>query len=279
MPRSAPAAGLAIAVFTSYIMDQELAETILKTLELILFVAIWNSWVLKDYLVKPLLRLLLWFSARLRRTRAEGVFGVRAHLYALTFILLWGLTVCVLSLWWVSGRSWSELGLGTGTPLRCGIGFTIAALYIAWWWSLHRRALLEQPPWVEQLRQRLATDERVPRTPGERRWMMLVVPTTGFCEEILFRGYVMWYLTIWTGPVAAVALSSILFGFGHLEDGVLGSVRATIFGVVFALIVLIAGSLWPAIVMHTATDLISLEFAYRLRTVAKAETPDMELPA
>jgi hypothetical protein len=103
-PWSATSAGLALFVFTDYLMDQELAEKILKTLELILFVAIWNSWVLKDYLVKPLFRLLLWCSARLRRTRAKCVFGVPAHLYALTFILLWGLTGCVLSLWSVGKR-------------------------------------------------------------------------------------------------------------------------------------------------------------------------------
>jgi membrane protease YdiL (CAAX protease family) len=258
-------------------MDQELVERILKTLELILFFAILNAWALKDYLVSPLVQLFLWFYGCLRRTKVEDVLGVRACLYLVTLFLQWGLTVCVLSVWAVSGRSWNALGLGTGALLRCGIGFALAALYIAWWWTLHRRALLAQPEWLEPVRRRLAADESLPRTPGERRGFMLVAITVGICEEVLFRGYVMWYVELWTGAVAAVAISSFLFGFVHLDGGIHDAFRATILGLLFALVMLAAGSLWPSILMHAATDLITADFAYRVCPVAEAERPDKDL--
>jgi membrane protease YdiL (CAAX protease family) len=56
--------------------------------------------------------------------------------------------------------------------------------------------------------------------------------------------------------VAGFALAAVLFGLAHLYLGHMHVVRAAIVGAVFGLLVIGTGSLWLAIVLHIAMDLI-----------------------
>ena len=66
-------------------------------------------------------------------------------------------------------------------------------------------------------------DPLVPRTKGERRGVILLALTAGICEELMFRGFVIWYfLAFWPGTrfgvIFAIVASSILFGLrAHLS--------------------------------------------------------------
>jgi len=73
-----------------------------------------------------------------------------------------------------------------------------------------------------------------------------------------------WYLGIWMGPIAAVILSSILFGFGHIYMGVAQVPRTATVGLVFALVAFASGSLWPAILLHAAIDWNSGELGFHI---------------
>jgi CAAX protease family protein len=85
--------------------------------------------------------------------------------------------------------------------------------------------------------------------------------TAGICEEILCRGFMMWYFGTW-GTAAAVVLSSVVFGLGHLYVGVPHVFRTTLIGVGFALLAVFTGSLLPGIVLHAAIDWISGDVGY-----------------
>ena len=63
----------------------------------------------------------------------------------------------------------------------------------------------------EQLR---AVEPILPKGAAELRWFTALSLTAGICEEILFRGYLIWYLDSYIGLVGAVILSSIAFGSG-----------------------------------------------------------------
>jgi membrane protease YdiL (CAAX protease family) len=52
------------------------------------------------------------------------------------------------------------------------------------------------------------------------------------------------------------ALAAVLFGLGHLHLGRMHVVQAAIVGAVFGLLVTGTGSLWLAIALHAAMDLI-----------------------
>jgi uncharacterized protein len=47
-------------------------------------------------------------------------------------------------------------------------------------------------------------------------WLILATTCGGFCEEIIFRGYLTQQLSAWTGSVRlAILLQGIIFGLGH----------------------------------------------------------------
>jgi membrane protease YdiL (CAAX protease family) len=110
-----------------------------------------------------------------------------------------------------------------------------------------------------QLRKQIADtggSELMPATPGElRRFLLLGILGGGVCEEIVFRGYLLSYFEELISLPVAVVLSSLIFGLWHAYQGVAGSVRTGVLGLVFAGITLLAGTFWPAVVLHAAVDI------------------------
>jgi len=108
--------------------------------------------------------------------------------------------------------------------------------------------------------------------------MIVVALTAGVCEEFLFRGFVTWYFReFWPGSriglVLAVIISAILFGFAHIYFGVRQVCLSAVVGAFFAAVVLAAGSLLPAMIMHAAMDLNSFDLGYRvLRKTGEPES-------
>ena len=238
----------------------------MSVLDHILFVVICLASPLIDW---------LWLYPRLRRATAAGVTGARARGYFLTMLTSWGLTACVIALWLAFGRPFGYLRLGIGNPPRSGIGLALAAVYVVFAW-LQRRAILRKPEEaVETLRCQIGrADALMPHTPREYRLFQMVAITAGICEEVLYRGFVIWYLAIWITIVPAALVSSILFGFAHIYIGIPHVIRTMIVGAVFAVVALGTGSLWPAIVLHAAIDLFSGDLVYHTLHAAKtgAET-------
>ena len=86
--------------------------------------------------------------------------------------------------------------------------------------------------------------------------MVLVVAVS---EETVFRGYLMLrFKSITRSPVAAVAISSIIFSIGHGYEGVGGVIIVGIMGVAFAVIYLWRKSLVAPIVMHFMQDFLAI---------------------
>jgi membrane protease YdiL (CAAX protease family) len=98
----------------------------------------------------------------------------------------------------------------------------------------------------------------LPKTAEERRWFVLVAITAGVCEEILYRGFLIHYfleLPVPIGLIGALILSSCVFGFAHLYQGVVGIVQTTILGAIFGLIFIVTGSLLLPMILHALIDL------------------------
>jgi membrane protease YdiL (CAAX protease family) len=98
----------------------------------------------------------------------------------------------------------------------------------------------------------------LPTTGEERRWFVLVAITAGACEEILYRGFLIHYfrdLPFPIGLIGALILSSCVFGFAHLYQGVVGIVQTTILGAIFGLVFIVTGSLLLPMILHVLIDL------------------------
>jgi len=101
----------------------------------------------------------------------------------------------------------------------------------------------------------------IPKTTVGKIIWVAVSFTAGFCEEIAFRGYLMTRLRLlgkfksWTIPVIVSAVS---FGACHAYQGWPGFILITIYGVLFSLLYIRTGSLWPCIIAHSVQDLGAL---------------------
>jgi membrane protease YdiL (CAAX protease family) len=98
----------------------------------------------------------------------------------------------------------------------------------------------------------------LPSTEAERLTWLLVAVSVGFCEEVVYRGYLQRQLGALTGHASfGIALSAILFGIAHAEQGVAAAARITGYGLALGLLAHARRSLWPAIICHVAIDLAS----------------------
>jgi membrane protease YdiL (CAAX protease family) len=97
----------------------------------------------------------------------------------------------------------------------------------------------------------------LPRTTEERRVFAVLSVAAGTGEELAYRGYAIPMLAPLLGIGGAAALSTLVFGLMHGYQGRLGIVRTTLMGAVLAGGFILSGSLIPAMIAHTAIDLMA----------------------
>ncbi|MGA9584317.1 MAG: CPBP family intramembrane glutamic endopeptidase [Terracidiphilus sp.] len=233
-----------------------------------------------DHLVFALLLLIpliewKWNWPRYLARLASGDTNARLSHYRKLIVGEWILTIGFLVYWVAVSRKFGDLRLTGDTPLRFGLGLGYVLLLIGMlMWQ--RRALLARPDRRARVRKALAYGvPLLPHSERERRIFWAVSVTAGFCEEIFYRGFLTWYLSVWMGPVAAVLLASLIFGAGHVYLGIAQVPKTAFIGLIFAIVVSLTGSLWPAMLLHAAVDWNSGELGFKL----VRGNPSSELPA
>jgi membrane protease YdiL (CAAX protease family) len=133
----------------------------------------------------------------------------------------------------------------------------LAMAMIAWIATTAQEALRLKPTRIRRLMQ--------PTTPGETvTWSLLVAPSAGVCEEVLFRGMLLPFVIREADDVnLGIAASSLLFGLMHYTQGALGVLATSAMGVVSALGAVYSGSIWPCIAAHTLYNM-AVPFLFRL---------------
>jgi hypothetical protein len=87
-------------------------------------------------------------------------------------------------------------------------------------------------------------------------WFALSV-TAGFCEELLFRGYLLKQLFAITGRLwLAVTFEALVFGSIHFYQGWRGAVSITVYGALFGVLAIGRKSLRPGMIQHAGQDAI-----------------------
>ena len=197
--------------------------------------------------------------ARMRHLMALPEVGSRERMkmYLATIFFQWLLTAAVAWRALARGLAPRELGI---VPL---LGFNLlvvtfvgAILIAAAHWANVRRMARSDHPNLVRLR---ALGARLfPRSRPEFALFLILSLTAGFCEEFLFRGFVIAAL-VRAGLAAwlVVLLSSAMFGLAHLYQGKGGSLGTGILGAVFAAARMASGSLLPAVVWHCVLDMVA----------------------
>jgi CAAX protease family protein len=100
----------------------------------------------------------------------------------------------------------------------------------------------------------------IPRNRREKLWAVLALaPTAAFCEEFLYRGFLLAQLAQWFHSVAwAWVASSVAFGLAHSYQGASGVLRAAALGALLAYPVVHLGSIFPSMAAHFVIDAVAL---------------------
>ena len=210
--------------------------------------------------VVALFTLVPWQAAReYRRLVARvgaGDTTARAREYRSTMTWQWGLTGVLGAGWWWADRPFHALGFAIpdGTAFAAGALVTVAGL--AFLYAQWRATTRLDDKGLAALRAQMdAVAEFLPRTDHEAALFRALSVTAGVCEEVVYRGYLLWCLGALVPAWAAVAIGAAAFGVVHLYQGPAGAVRTGVVGLAAGALYTGTGSLlWP-IILHAAVDL------------------------
>ncbi len=211
-----------------------------------------------------------WYGMRRLRAAAGELGALRRKVWVRAIATQWLLTAVVLALWAARHRDLRALGLDLQpTPGLLGVlvGLaTIVSLVLR-----QRGGLTSDEDLRQRIRDRLAPVQRLmPRDGGEFPLFAALAITAGICEELLFRGYLLWYAAQWVPLPVAALLQALAFGVGHAYQGARGIVLTGFAGLFFTGVRLVAGSVLPAMLVHALMDLHAGDLA---RRVFPAEAP------
>ena len=203
------------------------------------------------------IRAALFGYRRLTAASPDEVPRVRLWLYKQGIAIQWALAIVCVALWAWQGRQWSLLGVVprlTWGLIGVTVGFAVVVVFIL----RQRRQALADAETMARLRRQMRNLERMlPRTEQELRWFERLSITAGICEELLYRGYLIWYINTWIGIVPAALIASVVFGFGHAYQGPRGILLTSVVGVFMGAVYLLTGSLVACMVFHALMDIYS----------------------
>jgi membrane protease YdiL (CAAX protease family) len=200
---------------------------------------------------------------RLLRRIAAGERIDRAHLYNVTMIGHWTLFAVALALWAGTGRDWQLLGLGLNLDARFLAGIVLTALGIVFLVRQVREVDTADQDDIRTVHRSLGKlDVIIPRNGNELGRFYALSTTAGIVEELLWRGYIIWYLASFMPIWVAALLSAVLFGIAHAYQGPANLPRITLVGIAFAGLYLLTGSVWLPMILHAAVDILQGRMAY-----------------
>ena len=171
--------------------------------------------------------------------------------YVLTIVMEW----LVLGFVWFGIRRYGFrlqhlIGGGWSSPAQAirDLGIAVVFLFMALVILGALAGLLHATP--NQAVRRL-----IPQTPAEVLLYLLLALTAGFCEEIVFRGYLMrQFSTLTENGQVGLVLQGLLFGAAHGYQGLRYMLLIAVYGCMFGLLAQSRRSLRPGIIAHFLQD-------------------------
>ena len=195
--------------------------------------------VLAVWLVAVLPAYMCWKSLRPRRPDRS-----RTTRYLSTIGLVAVSVAALAAIWIAQGRSGADLGLAIPPPLAGMIGLLIAALIIPVLIVMMRaKARTDRPPSD-------AMNALLPETGSEAFLFVVFSVVAGFGWEVLYRGFLLWFLQPFVTLWGAVLLAAIAYGLAH---GIADKRRigpSLLSALVFTAAYALTHSLWWLIVIH-----------------------------
>ena len=187
-------------------------------------------------------------AARIAARLRHGGPSVAKHVRFIRIIVVeWTVTALAIYALALHGQRPADVGLRPPhVPLDYLIGLAVLAAQLASSMFMPRRISADYAQRVSIV---------IPNNSAQWLWFLPVAASAAFCEEFLYRGYALTALAALSGfLVVGVVLSALAFGLAHFYQGPRGMFMTATIGLVYSVIVLWTGSLWPAILAHFVQD-------------------------
>ncbi|MDC1142690.1 CPBP family intramembrane metalloprotease [Planctomycetota bacterium] len=184
---------------------------------------------------------------------------LRPNVYASVLIGQWLLAAAALRPYIMGELSLSDLGLSI--PTGNGLLFTITGMVVVTAALAYQHLGVRRASnGAEEVRRSIQKIRwLIPRTRKQKVAWITISVHAGVCEELFYRAFMVLLLSNWMPLWAACVVMTLLFGLGHVYQGMRGVVGTAILGGVFLGMYLLTGSLWLSILSHALYD-VSMGF-------------------
>jgi membrane protease YdiL (CAAX protease family) len=165
-----------------------------------------------------------------------------------TIAMALALTVGLAAVWLPAHRSAADLGLGLPLAGKLGLGLAAIVLAMACVMVLRaKRKGVQTPP---------ETLDLLPKTPGDFAAFLAMGVVVGLAWEVLFRGYLLWFLTPRLGIVGAVLAASAAYGAAHGYKSPKQFIGSLVAALVFTTAYALTHSLWWLMLIHAGLPVL-----------------------
>jgi uncharacterized protein len=198
-----------------------------------------------------------WLGRFLYEKTRKGIAAgdLRAKIKLYRVLVIDQIVTTIVVLWLCFSGAIPAMRLGLGAPrswwLTAGATTMIVILLVQSSLALRKKG----PKVREKLKH---AEALLPATAAERRWFAAVSVGAGVSEELIFRGFLFYYFTLWFPHINALGnalLTSLIFGMGHLYQGWKGIASTGIAGLIMAGLFLLNGNLLLPMIVHAVGDL------------------------
>ncbi len=110
---------------------------------------------------------------------------------------------------------------------------------------------------MQQMQLPLSIDSMLPRTAKEKQLWTYVSLSAAVCEELLYRGLLIFIITYFIPDVnvyICILIASLIFGISHAYQGVTGVLKTSLYGLLLSMLYVSTGSILLGILIHFLTD-------------------------
>ncbi len=196
---------------------------------------------------------------------------MKLDMYQQVILTQWSFSLFLISLMIWDGQDLAQIGV-TFDNLLWMLALATAPLLTLW--IAKRRKLNKMR--IKSLSKRYKPLLfLLPGTKSEYDWMIALSYTAGFCEEVIFRGFLFWQLQRFAPVLLAIILANFSFMLAHSATTVKNMFASLVLGVVWSISFLFLHHLWFGIVTHIMIDVYSVTIGYRLQVLGLSKEDDL----
>ena len=168
--------------------------------------------------------------------------------------------------WVCNSRGFRQLGLAAPTTYSAIIGLVAMCVVIALFLALITKSTVQKTAKGDD-----EANTILPESRDELRLFVVFTLVVGFGWEVLYRGFLLFWLSPIIGLVAAVVASSISYGLSHSCKTMKRTMGSLASALLFTTGYAVTGSLWWLIILHIALPLLTALPAWRIDGAVSSE--------